>query len=362
MLSDSSPSAELPALSPPPNVTSNFTDPPSLMPWIIAVLVVTMILMFAVVGIRVFTRVKLVKEWRLEDYLAIAALVGVSVWNILFAFTANLGLSRHQWDVRLKDLPRLLLLTNILETIYGPTMFALKLSVLLQLKRIFCSSYQRDSVWWILMTLIASVTIYYWACFFSFVFQCWPRAKIENPGIDGVCIDILSATLAAGIINLVTDVGMLVAPMFAIWRLQMPIKRKFGVAAVFGVGLFACITGLLGVIWRWPLLKSSDFTWIISKVGLWAMAEYCAIILVGSMPSIPLFYKSIIRKDSKAPSYNPSGDGGRGTISRKNKKANTFLSSALGPDTNAAYVTIDEGSQGAKNSERISLDEFNGPK
>jgi hypothetical protein len=116
-------------------------------------------------------------------------------------------------------------------------MFAAKYSVLLQLKRLFCGTHQRDSVWWILTILMAVVTIYYWACFFIFIFQCWPRAKIQNPMIDGVCIDPLAVTLAAGVINLVTDVGILVAPMFAIWRLQMPIKRKLGVGSVFGVGL-----------------------------------------------------------------------------------------------------------------------------
>jgi hypothetical protein len=128
-------------------------------------------------------------------------------------------------------------LANILGIIYGPTMFAAKFSILLQLKRIFCGARQKDSVWWILTSLIPVVAVFYTTSFFLFLFQCWPRAKIGNPSIEGVCIGAYPAMLTGGIVNLVTDVGILVAPMFAIWRLQVPIKRKLGVASVFGVGL-----------------------------------------------------------------------------------------------------------------------------
>ncbi|KAF2678035.1 hypothetical protein K458DRAFT_395333 [Lentithecium fluviatile CBS 122367] len=357
MLSESSSLNDIPALAPPPHVTSNFTNPPTIMAWIIGVAVTTMVLMLAAIVIRLFTRLVLLKEWWLEDYLAVLAVIAVVTWEILFVYTASLGMSRHQWDIRMVDMPRLLELTNILETLYGPTMFAAKYSVLLQLKRIFCGARQRDSVWWILTILMAAVTIYYWACFISFVFQCWPRAKIQNPLIEGVCIDISSATLAAGVINLVTDVGMLVAPLFAIWRLQMPVKRKLGVASVFGVGLLACITGVFGVVWRMPLLTSSDLTWILSKTGLWAMAEFCAIILVGCMPSIPMFAKRVVRgSDKNASRYNPSGNDRYTFSSKRNKIADALT----GPGSSTAYLTIHDGSSGVKGSEGIRLEIFDG--
>ena len=51
--------------------------------------------------------------------------------------------------------------------------------------------------------------------------------------------------------------------------------------------------GAAGIAYRVPLVESQDFTYNIGIVGLWAMAEYTAVIIVGCMPALPLLFKTV---------------------------------------------------------------------
>jgi hypothetical protein len=55
--------------------------------------------------------------------------------------------------------------------------------------------------------------------------------------LEGQCIDVAAAIVVQGAVNLFLDLGILITPLWAIWRLQLPMKRKIGISAVFGVGI-----------------------------------------------------------------------------------------------------------------------------
>ncbi|KAK8926688.1 hypothetical protein VCV18_003149 [Metarhizium anisopliae] len=194
---------DTPALKPPAGIESNFIDPPSLHAWTLGVGTTCMAIMTLAVAIRTYTKAIIIKEMRHEDYVAIVAL-----------------------------------LCNVFQMIYPPSMGAAKYFVCIQLKRIF--SPRRSSggaVRWALNGLIAATIMYSIACFFTFTFQCIPRDKIWNPEVAGKCIDNSAGVLSAGLINLLLDLGILVVPVWAIWHLQMPLKRKIGAMSVFAIGI-----------------------------------------------------------------------------------------------------------------------------
>lgn len=115
-------------------------------------------------------------------------------------------------------------------------MLCAKYFILIQLKRIFCPPGIRGPVWWTIYALVAATVMYYISCFFTFLFQCVPREKIWNPTIDGFCVNNNGAVLSAGLINLLLDLSILITPIWAIWHLRMPLKRKLGVISIFAVG------------------------------------------------------------------------------------------------------------------------------
>ena len=49
-------------------------------------------------------------------------------------------------------------------------------------------------------------------------------------------MDSFALFIASSVTNVITDVIMLIIPLFAIWNLHMATQRKVGIAAIFAVG------------------------------------------------------------------------------------------------------------------------------
>jgi hypothetical protein len=115
-------------------------------------------------------------------------------------------------------------------------MGAAKYFICVHLKRIFCPS-NRGAVHWTLVALITVNVMFYLTTFFAQMFQCIPREKIWRPDLPGSCMKSFVGILAIGVANLVLDLGILLVPIWAIWKLQIPVKRKLEAYAVFSLGI-----------------------------------------------------------------------------------------------------------------------------
>ncbi|KAK4183657.1 hypothetical protein QBC35DRAFT_443000 [Podospora australis] len=297
--------AMIPAMTPPPGQTSNFDDPESMQTLVMVVAVSTMSLTLIVVTVRIYTKAVILSNMGIEDYFAILAACGIVAWDSTFLHDSLKGASRHFWDVRAIDVPYLAYMNYLGEILYAVTMWAAKCSIMLQLKRIFCSGQSRDYIFWSIHGLLFVNTAYNTAALFSFIFQCSPREKAWNVLLEGQCINVAAAGVVSGAVNLFLDLGILVVPLLAICHLQMPLKRKIGTSAVFGVGILTCGIAVLGVVLRVPMLYDPDLSWILTKVGIWTMVEYFGTIVIGCMPSFPRFFLYI--RGEATPGLSVSG-------------------------------------------------------
>lgn len=109
-----------------------------------------------------------------------------------------------------------------------------KISILFLYLRIFpvrwlvISSYTTMSiiVAWAIATILAGCLI------------CRPFAFNWDKTIaDGYCGNQVSSFTATGVINLVTDVAVLVLPMSSLYKLQMALYKKITLITVFGLGI-----------------------------------------------------------------------------------------------------------------------------
>ena len=125
---------------------------------------------------------------------------------------------------------------NISQIFFGPTMFCAKFSVFKQMERIF-SGKQKNVVYWWIRILIWANFFAYLGILFAAAFACVPRRKLWDPSVPGRCISTNSDLIATSILNIVSDWSALLLPNLAIWKLQMVVKRKLSIAALFGVGL-----------------------------------------------------------------------------------------------------------------------------
>lgn len=177
---------------------------------------------------------------------------GFAAFTAVMLAAGHAGQGRHQWDVSIAGVQRVAFvsslgdlysipltvtgkLANILEVVYPPVMFAAKLTVLLQIKRIF-TAHQKDFIYWSVHVLIAANCLTYFACFVAFIFACWPREKIWSPHIPGKCISTNASIIATSAINVISDVTILLLPIHRIFQLHIPLRKKVGVGAIFATG------------------------------------------------------------------------------------------------------------------------------
>jgi len=121
------------------------------------------------------------------------------------------------------------------QPIYPLVQGCIKISAILLYHRIFLPG-QR----WPLSLLIIAGTIIAWVFVAAFlgVFQCWPISAYWNPEESNAkCINGYDYFVGISVVDLVTDVLVVVWPWRTLWRLQMPISRKIKLIILFSLAL-----------------------------------------------------------------------------------------------------------------------------
>jgi len=85
--------------------------------------------------------------------------------------------------------------------------------------------------------LLVVNALYYSFCVIASTASCRPYKRIWDKTIPGKCINSLILTMASAGVNVLLDVAILALPQNLIWRLQMGMKRKIGISAIFGMGV-----------------------------------------------------------------------------------------------------------------------------
>lgn len=69
------------------------------------------------------------------------------------------------------------------------------------------------------------------------VFICNPREKAWNQLIKhGHCFDFTALFKSTGVFNVISDFAILILPIRSVWKLQLPLKKKIGICAIFATG------------------------------------------------------------------------------------------------------------------------------
>jgi hypothetical protein len=167
------------------------------------------------------------------------------------------SVGQYQWNLALKDLSLMryvsgthtcklfkhyddefLQYMHIAYTLYGLTMLFIKAAIIAQCIRILTPLGVRTTAYWIFQVLLWTHAVVYIANTFLEIFICDPRAKAwDYTIVDGKCLDIDAVHITSAAVNLISDIVLVAIPQLIIWRMQMPIRRRWAVSSVFLVGL-----------------------------------------------------------------------------------------------------------------------------
>ncbi|KAJ0369980.1 hypothetical protein COL154_001786 [Colletotrichum chrysophilum] len=109
----------------------------------------------------------------------------------------------------------------------------IKFAILWMYTRIFATAqFKRWSR--ILMGVVGAYGVAFLILFMS---RCTPMSQQWAPVEGGHCRDITIDQIVSVTINIVVDIAMTALPMPALWGLQMPLRNKVAVTAMFGMGI-----------------------------------------------------------------------------------------------------------------------------
>lgn len=228
---------------------------------------------FLVVLLRFYARFVLQKNPGLDDWLVVAAMlpvlglvVGVCLAEQVFDF------NRHIWDVPMPQFvnqrkvcldDRLLTMlckaltvmqiTFANEILYVLASGFIKISILFFYRRLTNNSLSRTFIH-LVWASIAFVIAYMITFIFTVSFHCSPISAFWyelSPAWVAAhsyhCNNEGANLLAASVISVLQDFVAALLPIVLFWRLQIPIRQKIVLAAIFAVGFFLCITGILRI-------------------------------------------------------------------------------------------------------------------
>ncbi|KAF4472899.1 integral membrane [Fusarium albosuccineum] len=190
------------------------------------------------VCLRIFARTFLVYTIGLDDFIVVASMLGSIAFLTGTVSQIKYGLGDA---VRLEVLQQFL--QSLLATViaYSFTQITVKISIVVQYRRILISKGAQRLFNWLLTWL----SVYGLFCVLSSIITCWPIAKYWNDSIPGGCIDrsILHYVLAS--VNIINDILVLIAPWPFLNKLLLGRKAKMALIGVFGCGIFVCIVTMV---------------------------------------------------------------------------------------------------------------------
>lgn len=115
--------------------------------------------------------------------------------------------------------------------IYNTTVLSIKLSVVLLYHRLFSIDRKANRI---LNGFMVFLTCFYVAQICVSIAVVSECDSIPQPTL---CVDLWKNTVVQSCVNVLTDFAVLAYPIVKVSRLQMTLRRKFRVSAVFAIGL-----------------------------------------------------------------------------------------------------------------------------
>ncbi|KAF5877911.1 putative integral membrane protein [Botrytis fragariae] len=236
------------------------------------------------VMMRVYVRLTRAGRFFLNDYFLLVGASMATVFTVCTIINFFQGVAGHHLLEVFELVPERLTLstklTMVSEFCWVFSVVFLKFSILHLYVQVF--GVEKRFLWtaWILAAFVAIIGVL--ALSFTAT-NCQPFSAYWT--LAGHCVDFKPSFLATGILNLVVDILILILPLPKLLRLNMPMRRKFGLFFIFGIGF-----GICGIsAWRIQVITDYDFldlTYRIQYLGLSTGLEILLGVIIACIPIV----------------------------------------------------------------------------
>ncbi|KAI9728095.1 MAG: hypothetical protein M1834_007811 [Cirrosporium novae-zelandiae] len=217
----------------------------------------------------------------LEDWLIFAALFfDYGCVAIHLAAVLAGGVEQHATEVKPSDMVILLKLILPLEIVYAVALLFVKFSIMSFYIRIFGTKNSFRISVYIVMFLVMAWCV---SLILETLFLCRPLAYNWDQTIDGTCGNRNTTFVSAGVLNMITDILIMLLPIPHIWKLQLQMANNISLVAIFSLGIFATAVSIV----RLKSLMDIDFTDVTYSTPiafLWSLLEMKLAVINANLP------------------------------------------------------------------------------
>ncbi|TGO64557.1 hypothetical protein BELL_1035g00030 [Botrytis elliptica] len=248
----------------PPGVTPDL-NPSALSSTQVAFIIaytITLGLASSTLGIRLYTRISIMKSFGLDD---VAIILSYACSIAYFAITVDcmrFGFGRHLWEVTAEQMALYLTKLSPMVSTYAWAPAFTKLSILILLYRLNPSIYFRTGC----CVVAGIIIIYTLAISLIIAIPCVPT----NPA-NGACLN--QCGLWQAIFNILTDAAILILPSHMLYLLKLPLRQKLAVASIFSTGIFVIIICIVRITYIMALQNNPDVLYTQGRAAVWSSVE-----------------------------------------------------------------------------------------
>ncbi|OAG01382.1 uncharacterized protein CC84DRAFT_1228406 [Paraphaeosphaeria sporulosa] len=230
------------------------------------------------VFLRLYTRLYLRASLGWDDALVLLSWIGCVAWIAICMSALQYGFGEHMWNVTPLQFAQYLQLLIGISIVYVWTPALSKLSLLALYHRILPDIRSRVGVY----TLFVLILGYNLGITITIVGPC-NLLKHSDP----TCL--MNANLVMAILNIMTDVCIIVMPTQILYRLQMDRKQKWFIGIIFFVASGVIIISIVRIIYVYKYVGEVDVTYYQAAAALFSTAELNVGIICTSMVGLKPF-------------------------------------------------------------------------
>ncbi|DAA75748.1 TPA_exp: Integral membrane protein [Trichophyton benhamiae CBS 112371] len=313
----------------------------------------------AVVAIRLFTRIRISKSFGTDDILIVAAAIPAIACGVITVLgTIKYGWSRHVYDVPFDQLVLGLKLTMALECLFGVSCALTKLSLLFFTRKMIFGINSKILKWlvWITIAVVAAEMVIF--CIVV-IFTCRPISAYWTLSFHPQeCINETAHLLIGTIINIFTDLLVVILPIPTVMGLKLPYRQRIVLALLFGAGFAVCIAGSFKTYYVHAYNVSYDKTWDSYPVWISGTIELYLGVIAASLASVKPFFARYLPAVLGTWSSQRGGhsSGYSNSRSRGRRGDNGYVSDGNGGILNSYHTTTTVASATPNGIEFVDLD------
>ncbi|KAI1469084.1 uncharacterized protein F4812DRAFT_421987 [Daldinia caldariorum] len=221
------------------------------------------------VCLRLYTRHFILRRIWLDDYMALAGMIGMISNGILQCIHTRYGLGSHIYDIDSEEkLIQFFKFFYVTTITYNATLMVIKFSLFLQYYRLI-QEVPRYRIYYI--STMAVVGCWVVAQQFTFIFPCTPIRDYWSFSPDRKCLDSSLIGWMNSIGNILTDVIILALPVPVVVRLNLKREKMWAVLGIFALGFFTCIVSICRMVFFAKV--AVDISYDLVPVAAWGEAE-----------------------------------------------------------------------------------------